>query len=94
MRQDAWACRDQCTPSMHATCARCAHDLRSLAHGQSAVRAATPTTWALRVQCARAMCARPGFWVCALCTQPSFDSVHCLQSLFGSLFMSTTHEHC
>ena len=21
---------------------------------------------------ARAVCARPGFWVCALCTQPSF----------------------
>ena len=32
---------------------------------------------------ARAVCARSGFWVCALCTQPSFDSVHCLQSLFG-----------
>ena len=30
-------------------------------------------------------------WVCALCTQPSFDSVHCLQSLFGSLFMDTIH---
>ena len=32
---------------------------------------------------ARAVCARPGLWVCALCTQPSFDSVHCLQSVFG-----------
>ena len=52
MRQDAWACRDQCTPSMRATCARCAHDLSSLARGQSAVRAATPTTWALCLQCA------------------------------------------
>ena len=53
MRQAAWACRDQCTPSMRATCARCAHDLHSPARGQSAVRAATPTTWALRAQCAR-----------------------------------------
>ena len=36
------------------------------------------------------LCTRPGCsvpaawvpWVCALCTQPSFDSVHCLQSPF------------
>ena len=35
---------------------------------------------------ARAVCARHGFLVCALCTQPGFDSVHCLQSLFGTLF--------
>ena len=33
-------------------------------------------------------------WVCSLCTQPSFDPVHCLQSLFGALFMDTSHEHC
>ena len=32
---------------------------------------------------ARAMCARPGFWVCVMCTQPSFVTVHCLGSLFG-----------
>ena len=82
MRQDAWACRDQCTPSMRATCAQlvlaCAWPIgcaRSNAHD---------------LGIAHAVCARPGFWVCALCTQPSFDSVHCLQSLF----MSTTHEHC
>ena len=53
MRQAAWACRDQCTPSMQATYALCARDLRSPARGQSAVRAAVPTTWALRAQCAR-----------------------------------------
>ena len=41
---------------------------------------------------ARAVCARPGFWVCALCTQSNFDSVHCLQSIFGSLFMSTVDK--
>ena len=32
---------------------------------------------------ARAVYARPGPWVCALCTQPSFVTVHCLGSLFG-----------
>ena len=26
------------------------------------------------------------------CTQPSFDSVHYSESLFGTLFMSTVHE--
>ena len=26
---------------------------------------------------ARAVCARLGFWVCALCTQPSFVTRHC-----------------
>ena len=41
---------------------------------------------------ARVVCAQPRFWVCALCTQPSFDLVHCLQSLFGSLFMSTVDK--
>ena len=25
-------------------------------------------------------------WVCTLCTPPSFETVHCLQSLFGALF--------
>ena len=29
-----------------------------------------------------------------LCTRPIFDSVHYFESLFGSLFMDTVHEHC
>ena len=45
---------------------------------------------------ARVVCARPGFWVCALCTQPNFVTVHYLGSLFGQcswiLFMSTVHR--
>ena len=36
--------------------------------------------------------ARPEFRVCTLCTRPSFDSVHCSESLFESLFMNTIHE--
>ena len=32
---------------------------------------------------AHAVCTRPSFWVCALCTQPSFVTVHYLVSLFG-----------
>ena len=32
---------------------------------------------------ARVMYARPGFLVCALCTQPNFVTVHCLGSRFG-----------
>ena len=43
-----------------------------------------------------AVCARPGFWVCALCTQPSFVTVHYLESLFEyyswTLFKSTVHR--
>ena len=30
-------------------------------------------------------------WVCAQCTRPNFDTVHCLGSMFGSLFMDTVH---
>ena len=40
----------------------------------------------------RAAFAQPKFRVCIGCTQPSFDSVHCSESLFGSLFMNTVHE--
>ena len=42
--------------------------------------------------CARglgAVGAQVGFRVCTWCTQPSFDSVHCSESLFGTLFIST-----
>ena len=28
------------------------------------------------------VCAQPRPWVCALCTQPNFDSVHCSWTLF------------
>ena len=36
-----------------------------------------------------------GGWVkvCTWCTQPNFDLVHCFQSLFGTMFMNTVHEH-
>ena len=33
-------------------------------------------------------------WVCTWCTQSSFDSMHCSESLFGTLFMNTVHEQC
>ena len=65
----------------------CAHDL-------GVVRAAAPTTWALRAQCARDL----GFG-CAHCA-PNQVLIQCtvLQSLFGhyswTLFMDTVHEHC
>ena len=32
--------------------------------------------------------------VCTWCSQPVLDSVHCSESLFGTLSMSTVHEHC
>ena len=38
--------------------------------------------------------AQGGPRVGALFTRISFDSVHCSESLFGTLFMSTIHEHC
>ena len=81
-----------------------ARDLRTLS-GRPAL--ATRVTCARPTCCARssahdmgtahAVCARPGFWVCTLCTQPSFNSVHCLQSLFWgncswTLFMNTVHR--
>ena len=62
---------------VRATCARPVGCVRSSAHDLGT---------------ARVVCTRLGFWMCALCTQPSFDSVHCLQSLFGSLFMKTVHR--
>ena len=54
--------------AVHATCALLACCACSSAHDMGTVRA---------------VCARPGFWVCALCTQPSFVTVHSLGSLFG-----------
>ena len=35
---------------------------------------------------ARAVCARPGFWVCAVCTQPSFVTVHYFRVTVWTLF--------
>ena len=40
-----------------------------------------------------AACEQPGPWVGALCTRLSFDLVYCFESLFGTLFMNTVHEH-
>ena len=51
------------------------------------------------------LCARPWRSARGLCAQaeprcapsapdPVLDSVHCFQSLFGTLFMNTVHEHC
>ena len=36
--------------------------------------------------------AQAGFRVCTWYTQPSFDSMHYSESLFGTLFMNTVHE--
>ena len=46
----------------------------------------------LRQGAVLAQCAQAGPRVGALCTRLSFDSVHCSESLFGTLFMSTVHE--
>ena len=64
-----------------------------LRHGQARPRhGACAATTRLRERRARGLFAQPGPWVCALCTRPSFDLVHCYESLFGSLFMNTVHE--
>ena len=54
---------------------------------------AMPSTWSAWAQCARLVRTA---WVQGvhLCSQPSFDSVHCSESLFRTLFMDTVHEHC
>ena len=47
----------------------------------------------------KALCARPRRnvhvarvrWVCTWCTRLSFNSMHCSESLFGTLFMSIVH---
>ena len=41
---------------------------------------------------ARTVCTQAEPRVGALCTRLSFDSMHCYESLFGKLFMSTVHE--
>ena len=54
-----------------------------------------PTTWLQHGRpgrTAHGLCSQAGFRVCTLCTQPSFDSVHYSESLFGTLFMSIVHE--
>ena len=56
---------------------------RELRHGKA--RPATRRS-------ARAVCAQAGPRLGALCTRLSFDSGHCSESLFGTLFMSTVHE--
>ena len=68
-------------------------------HASALMRAATRTgigvTRSRRGQRyfpARATCAQPRPWVGALCTQLSFNSVHCFESLFGTRFMNTVHE--
>ena len=64
-----------------------------LRHGQARPRhGACAATTRLRERRARGLFAQPGPWVCALCTRPSFDLVHCYESLFGSLFMNIVHE--
>ena len=102
-RDLAWGWAREGGRDMRPRPGRYARDLRTLS---------APPVLAVRVTCARvvgcalssahylgttsAACARPGFWVCALCTQPSFVTVHCLGSLFGhcswTLFMSTVHR--
>ena len=39
-------------------------------------------------------CEQAGPRLGALCTRLSFDSMHYFQSLFGTRFMNTVHEHC
>ena len=90
--QAAWACRDKCMPSMRATCVGCARDLRWLCARQACCARSS----AHDMGTARAVCARPGSWVCALCTQASFVTVHCLGSLFRhcswTLFKNSVHR--
>ena len=50
----------------HTTCARPACCVRSSAHDLGTTHA---------------VCAPPGFWVCALCTKPSSLSGHCLNTV-------------
>ena len=48
-------------------------------------------------RCARglgAVGAQPGPLGVHLCTQPSFGLSALFQSLFGTLFMNTVHDHC
>ena len=100
MGQVAWACRDQCTPSMRATWALCARDMRTLcarhAHSVSATCAS--------LRAASRLCAqqrlRPG--CCARSVHATWflgvRTVHttqfCDSALFRALFMDTVHEHC
>ena len=52
MGQAAWACRDQCTPSMRATCARCARDLGVCAQLRTPCeRSAHDLTWCSALFC-------------------------------------------
>ena len=56
---------------------------QALRHGKT-----RPATWPDEATTRRpmrhytALCSQPGFRVCTLCTRPSFDSLHCSESLF------------
>ena len=71
----------------------------ALRHGTQCAACAWPergvgTAWARHAHGLGATCSQPRFRVYTLFTQPSFDLVHCLQSLFETLFTDTVHEHC
>ena len=84
-----------CDRYMDSACCGTTCDMVGLDHDTASVRAMTRSS----ERCDTALCARPersaqpGPWVCPLCTRPSFDSMHCSESLFGSLFMNTVHGH-
>ena len=58
---------------------------RELRHGRGQACDTAQCTRSVRAGWAR---------MCTWCTPLNFDSMHCSESLFGTLFMKTVHEHC
>ena len=78
----------------HCRCTlRHGHDKAGGGPQYGRAQAATrPTTWPRHGRPGRSVRAARVCWVCTLCTQPNFDSGHCFELLFGSLFTNTVHE--
>ena len=84
--------RNDTTAYAHDTIGRARSDTVRHGHDTAAARLRHDQARPDTSRSARAVCAQAGPRVGALCTRLSFDSVHCSESLFGTLFMSTVHE--
>ena len=88
-RYDTGSCNTHSSAHGGVATSRARHSAR---HGR-ACTATLPGQACKKAQCTRSV--RAGWAkVCTWCTRLSFDSMHCSESLFGTLFMNTVHEHC
>ena len=77
--------QQRCDTACHLACGR--GNTAWHACDTATIRRSTCHDTAPSARYARAMGAQPRFRLCTLCTQPSLNSGHCSESLFGTLFI-------